>query len=510
MRMMLRTRIGHPRRIALEAWFDGEGDLGVGQHVIACAHCRRHLDEVARLRMWLRGDIPAGVARSATGGRARRRRPSVGQVTATLVVVLAALAVVLPSTARPRSDAPSVVASGEVRPGGRFPGPDDVGPRLPNELAGARAGDPATSPTPPPAAIDPGSGRLPGSGRTMTNGRGPADDTPIPTGGSTAAGSGSSTVAGPLAASAPIGVRLGLVVPRSGPSAREGFEVERVVRLRIDLANAVGGVNGWRVGLETAPAEDDVAVRKLTERVDALVGGFGVTTALDGLDVPWLLPADPAIEGPTVVRAEPVPRRTGERLADQLRADGATGAIGVVVDATIDATLADGLGPNVVRATAIGSNCDNEIATLRQREVTVVAVAAAPLWVARCLDSLEAAKFRPVNGVLLAPSAAYAGLLERSAATGARSVLGLPWPTAPDSGGARFRVSTGSTSYRALVSFAAVELAVDSARSSGGRVGPVPGQRFRTDLIQVGENGNEQTTVVAANPTGWLPVPTRR
>lgn len=500
-------RIGHPRRVELEAWFDGEGDQGVGQHVSACARCRRHLDEVARLRMWLRGDLPAGVARSATGGRSSRSRPNFGAFSAAMaVVVVAAMTFVLPSTARLRSEpgAPAV-----LRPEGRFPGLDEVDAPPSEETVSGAAADPSTGEPGAASTPEPAVGPR-GSGRAKPGGSAPTRSGSFPAGSSTAASSGSSTVGGPLAASVPVGVRLGLVVPRSGPAAREGAEVERVVRLRIDLANAVGGVNGWRVGLEVAPAEDDAAVRKLIERVDALVGGFGLDSPPEGLNVPWLLPADPAVEGPTVVRAEPTPQRAGERLADQLRAEGVNGAIGVIVDATADAALADGLGSNVVRATAAGSNCDNEIATLRQRDVTTVALAAGPTWVTRCFDSMEAAKFRPANGVLVAPSAAYGASFERSASAGARSVLGLPWPTAPDSGGARFRLSAGSTSYRALVSFAAVELAVDSARSAGGKVGLTAGQRVRTDLIHVTDNGNDQTLLVTAGPTGWLPAPPRR
>ncbi len=500
-------RLGHPRRVELEAWFDGEGEQDVGQHVSACARCRGHLDEVARLRMWLRGDLPAGVARSASGGRASRSVPNLGALSAAMVVVVvAAMTFVLPSTARLRLESGPPPAT---RPEGRFPGPDQVDAPPAEEIAGGETadsstGEPSAASTPEPAA------GARASGPSRTSGGAPLRGGSSPAGSTAAAGAGSSTPAGPLAASVPVGVRLGLVVPRSGPAAREGAEIERVVRLRIDLANAVGGVNGWRVGLEVAPAEDDAAVRKLIERIDALVGGFGLSTPPEGLTVPWLLPADPAIEGPTVVRAEPTPRRAGERLADQLRAEGAAGAVGVVVDGTADAALADGLGANVVRATATGSNCDNEIATLRQRNVTTVAVAAAPAWVTRCIESLEAAKFRPANGLLVAPSAAYATSSERSASAGARSVLGLPWPTAPDSGGARFRLSAGSTSYRALVSFAAVELAVDSARSAAGKVGLTAGQRVLTDLIHVTDNGNDQTLLVVAGVTGWLPASSRR
>lgn len=499
-------RLGHPRRVVLEAWFDGEGEDRVGEHVSACARCCGHLDEVARLRLWLRGDVTIGVDRSVRGGRPQRKRPGRRHLAAPLVVVFAALMFVLPSTARVPSESNRAEV---VDRDGRVPGPDKAEPQPSNDSSseGRRATAPEIGPetvtddAPAARATD---GATPKEGRSTGARPGP--------GATTAAGTGSAPVTGPLAASVPIGLRLGLVVPRSGAGAREGAEVERVVRARVDLANAAGGLNGWRVGLETVPAEDAAAVRELGQRVDAFVGGFGVATVPDEMPVPWLLPADPAIEGPTVVRAEPTPRRAGERLAEQLRADGTTGAIGVIVDGTDDAELADGIGSNAVRATAAGVNCDNEIGTLRQRDVTVIAVAAAPAWVARCFDSLDAAKFRPAHGVLVPPSAAYAGLSDRSGAAGVRSVLGLPWPTAPDTGGARFRSTTGSTSYRALVSFAAVELAVHSARSSGagGSVGPAPGQRVETDLVHVTERGNDQTLLVVAGVAGWLAPPPRR
>ncbi|MGH9150963.1 MAG: hypothetical protein ACRD03_00865, partial [Acidimicrobiales bacterium] len=306
------------------------------------------------------------------------------------------------------------------------------------------------------------------------------------------------TVANPL--------RLGLVVPTTGAMAGKGSEVAAVVRQRVDAANAAGGVAGVPVDLATAPAEDPGAVAALAGKVDALDGGFGVAAAPEG--TPWLLPADPAIAGPGVVPAEMASRVAGGELATVLRHQGLNGVVGVVVGAGPDAALGAGLATRTATTTVSareGTSCVPEVSALRRAGAVALALAGAPDLAARCMKAAFQILWLPPFGTVLAPSAAYAGLHAMPEALGARTVLGLPWPSSDTPGAARFRSTTRSTSYRALVSYAATELAIEVARQKGGvSVEAVREGTWRSDLFDMDGLETRVNNLVAAFLGTWL------
>lgn len=467
----------HPSGVELGAWFDDEGAERIGVHVTRCRRCQRRVSDIARVRAWVRASPFVAMGEpSASSPPPRARR----KVVAVAVAVLVVFALVLPEEhdrAFPPRGASTEVAGGGgqgaetaagepsvVLEGGQLGGVDGLGPDPIGGSGGAA--------TPPDVGRDPG--RVPVGGSRFRAGR-------------------------PL--------RLGLIVPTSGFAAMEGEEVRTVVSRPIAAANAAGGVGGFPVELVVVAAEDRAAVASLPRRVDALVGGFGLGAAPVG--VPWLLPADPTIAGPEVLAAEASPRTAGVQLATLLEREGIDGPVGVVLGSAPDAALAAGLASKVVIATvpaARTGNCDGEVASLQSAGAVALAVAAEPEVAARCLQAAARAAWRPRFGVLVPPSAAYARLDVLPYAAGARTVLGLPWPTSPVPGTARFRAGTHSLSYRALVSFAAAELAIDVARRHGAlSMASITAGTWRTDLVDLVGTTNRSQSVVAAAPQAWLP-----
>lgn len=463
----------HPNKIDLAAWFDGEGPDRVGGHVLRCPKCQRHVDELSRLRSWLRAQPfvamrdPDDAPSPTADPRPRVRRP--------LVAAAALVATVLVVTQS--GDAPSGIDTASsnttttavhrtTRPSLERTAEDDVTPVV-SELA-----TPSSQP-------DAGGA---GSSTASSSSSRPRQTTP----------------ANPL--------RLGLIVPTSGVMAAEGAEVLGVVRQRVDAANTAGGVAGVPVELSTASAEDPAAVAKLAEKVDVLVGGFGVAAAPAG--TPWLLPADPTVAGPDVVPAELTSRLAGTQLADVLRRQGINGAVGVVVGSGPDASLGAGIATRTATTTVNakeGTTCVPEVTALRRAGAVALAVAGAPDLAARCMKAAFQILWLPPFGTVLAPSAAYAGLHTMPEALGARTVLGLPWPTADTAGAARFRSATRSTSYRALVSYAATELAIEVARQKGGvSVDAVRQGTWRSDLFDMNGLESRVNNLVAAFLGTWL------
>jgi len=143
------------------------------------------------------------------------------------------------------------------------------------------------------------------------------------------------------------------------------------------------------------------------------------------------------------------------------------------------------------------------------RRRPLVAAAGAAIVTVGALAGLEEG---PLHGALFvdspghAPSAAYRDTSEASAVPGATTVLGLPWPTSAAPGSARFRaVVPGVSSYRAMVSFAATELAVAVARAAGS-VTPaaVAGGTWRSDLFDYTGTANAGAQSVVTSPVGWV------
>lgn len=454
--------LSHPRGPELGAWFDGEDGGQVGGHVTRCRRCQRRLSDMARVRAWMRaqpffamGEEPAP-ALASTGGRWRLLL-----VPAVILLVVSLLALDRQGGERSaRASSRTLERAGPLAPAVSIP---------PEEQAGGEGSEAG------------GAQGLRGAGPTASPG-----------------------TAGPRAGGSAL--RLGLVVPRTGPAGREGAEVEQVVRRRVDVANASGGVGGAPVELVVAPAEDQAGVAALAKKVTALVGGFGATAPPAAT---WVLPADPSVSGPSVVAIEPRPRVVGERVAEMLRRQGLTGPVGVVVGTGPDSALADGLAAHspVTKAAARGTSCATEVASLRAAGSQALAIAGPPELAARCLKAAAASSWRPPFGTVVTPSAAYGRLETAPEAWGARSLLALPWPSAPLPGAARFRSSADSGSYRALVSFAAVELAIDVARQQGA-ISPagVAGANWRSDLVDL-RGTTSRSFHVVAGPAGWLPTP---
>ena len=468
----------HPRRVELGAWFDGEGRDRVGSHVARCHRCQRQVAEFSRIRAWLRAQ-PFVAMTDHTDAPAPARRA--WRPVAVALVVLAGF-LLAPRGGGDGTTAPDGVALGPSSPAageGAVVGTDGE-PGAPEEGAAsevAQATGAVTATTAAPAG--PASAPEAPSVPSLSPGA-----TPVP--------------AGPL--------RLGLVVPTRGPEAVEGEAVERIVRQRVVAANTAGGVAGFPVELLVAAAEDASAVEALGRRVDALVGGFGADPPPG---VPWLLPADPAIAGPGVVSAEAAPRAAGAQLAQMLRRNGLRGPIGVVVGPGADAALAGGLAGGAATtavAARAGTTCGPELQTLAAAGATALAVAGDPDLAVRCLKALTRSTWRPFYGTVLAPSAAYAGVEKVPEALGAKTVLSLPWPTSILPGAARFRASTESTSYRALVSYAATELAIDVARQAGDlSLASIAAGAWRSDLLDLVGLSSRMPILVTAFLGTWLP-----
>ncbi|MGH9283496.1 MAG: hypothetical protein ACRD0S_11245, partial [Acidimicrobiales bacterium] len=206
--------------------------------------------------------------------------------------------------------------------------------------------------------------------------------------------------------------------------------------------------------------------------------------------------------------AERTARLAGAQLGNALRRQGLTGVVGVVLGSGPDAGLAAGLASKVASTSVTAQEsgtCGPEIAALRRAGAMALAVAGAPDLAAKCMRAAFGSAWFPAYGTVLAPSAAYAGLQAMPEALGARTVLGLPWPTSQAAGAARFRATTESTSYRALVSYAATELAIDVARQQGSlSVGSVEAGSWRTDLLDLVGLSNQVNTLVFAFLGTWL------
>ena len=303
-------------------------------------------------------------------------------------------------------------------------------------------------------------------------------------------------------------LRLGLIVPTTGAMASEGEEVRRAVARRVELANAAGGVAGRAVELVVVPAEDAVAVTSLPRRVTVIVGGFGASAPPEST---WLLPADPAITGTNVLTTESHPRAAGVQLGAMLLQQGLNGPVGVVLGTGPEADLFTGLALKVPTTTVpakANTDCTAEVASLRRAGSVALAVAGDATLATRCLQAAVRSAWLPPFGSVVAPSAAYGSLLGVPEAWGARTLLALPWPASPLAGAVRFREAVNSTSYRAQVSFAAVELAIDVARRTGKvSMEAIGASTWSSDLLSVVGTSGRPGVVVVAGPTGWLPAP---
>ena len=484
----------HPSPLVLGAWFDGEEAPGVADHLPGCDRCRRRVHELRRVRAALRSEpVPAPLRRSrlALAGRA----VPVAAVVA-VVVGLAGQMSLPDQLETARRHLPSALS-------GPSEGDSSEAADGPSAAAGGADADVALPPSTGesrPGSVPPGSGPVlpgptpPASPRGTTTTTGPhAVGPPAP--GQQAADPPAPTLTAP--------VRLGAVLPADDEAAEIALALQRAV----EFANRSGGVGGRSVELRTAPAHDPGAIRAMTTSVDALVGGAAAPVPAG---IPWIFPADPAVRGEGVVTAEASPFEVGARLAEDLDQRGVPGPVGAVVGDGPDGALADGVASRRRTVRVTGSrddNCREPLRSLRRRDVTVLVLAGGPDLVERCTVAAAFLAWRPPGGILVPPSAAYAHLERRPAAQGVRTVLGLPWPDSDTPGANRYRAAVpGGQSYRALVSFAAVELAVQVARNAGAvRVEHLRSGTWRSDLFHLEEGHHRQRPVMVASLGRWFP-----
>ncbi|MEW6476965.1 MAG: hypothetical protein AB1679_32310 [Actinomycetota bacterium] len=495
-----RLRRRHPSSLVLGAWFDGEEAPGVADHLPGCDRCRRQIHDLRRIRAALRSEpVPAPLRRPRSALAARA------------VPVLAVVAVV-------------VGLAGQVS----LPDQLETARRhLPPALGGPSAGDPSEAADRPPAptgdadtdvALPPSTGESqPGSGPAASGPALPGPTRPASPSGTTTTAAGphpagppapGQQAADPPAPTLTAPVRLGAVLPADDEAAEIALALQRAV----EFANRSGGVGGRPVELRTAPAHDPGAVRTMATSVDAFVGGAAAPVPAG---IPWVFPADPAVRGEDVVAAEASPFEVGARLAEDLDQRAVPGPVGAVVGDGPDGALADGVASQrrTVRVTAArDDSCRDQLRALRRRDVTVVVLAGGPDLVERCTVAAAFLAWRPPGGILVPPSAAYAHLERSPAAQGVRTVLGLPWPDSDTPGANRYRAAVpGRQSYRALVSFAAVELAVQVARNEGAvRAERLRSGSWRSDLFHLEGGHHRQRPVMVASLGRWFPQPTPR
>lgn len=456
----------HPGPLALGAWFDGEGDADVGAHVARCRRCARKADVLAGVRAAVRGEPAPPVADPLPP----RPRWTPALAAASLVLAASAVAVgVSQGTFRgPLRTVADVfdAGDGDSRGAGRdgtLASPSTTTTSLPRDAKGQ-----------PRTGEAPGAAQLPGAPTT------------------TAVATVDSEV-----------LRLAVVVRRSGALSADADATVIAVRRAADEANRNGGAGGRRVEVVVVDASDEDAVAGLAGWATVAVGGFGAEPGL-----PWIFPADPYLRGS--IAGELSPAAAGAALAEDLAAEAPAPRVVAIVGDGSDAALADGVAARTmltrVPAPDDGSSCEEEIRSARRELPAAVALAVAPDVARRCLDAAARLGWRPPAGVLLAPSAAYAGLGSEPRAAGARTVLGFPWPTGDEPAAVRFREAVpGVRSYRAVVAYAAAQLALSAAQGPGGLdVDALARGTWRTDLVTLSAGRNTSAHVVVAGPEGWI------
>jgi hypothetical protein len=500
----------HPAQRDLAAWFDGEDAPGVGDHLRGCRRCRNRTAELGRIRA------------AVIGERVPPRQGWVDLVVRARAVALVPMAVALvlllvasgrwDSIARPVTVATRYLTGQDTSPRVPAAGPASTAAFAPSRTgSSAAAGTLPTGPLPADERFGPAP---PTTGATPSAATSAPESTPPAPASDLQQYASAALPAAPAPEQPATPLRLGAFVPSEGFDAGEGRQVARALHRAVDAANEAGGVAGRKIELLVVPAEDREAVASLGGRVDVIVGGFGATLppAKAGQETPpWLFPAEPHPQGPSVVSAELDPTSLGTRLGEDLVDRGFTGVVGVIRGGGPDEALADGLaavpGLTLTEVEAEDdTGCTRELMTLRQRRAVAVAVAGPPELAARCADARVRMAWNPRGGVLVPASAAYAHLEVLPTAAGARTVLGLPWPTGNHRGAARYRAAVpGPASYRALVSYAGVELAVQVARARGTVThADVTGGHWTSDLIDF-EATRRAATVVHVTLGRWDP-----
>lgn len=437
----------HPRRLELMALHDGELTVGraaeVEAHAQECARCRRWLADLDYVGAFVRGEV------IPTDMPTPRWRPA--PVFARLVPALAAVAAIalgmtLTEAPEPGGENVDVAATGNVE---NVPLPEvPASPSTPDR--GPAPDDSPSQPAPSdpvrerPEDVDPGNTTPPRSSQ--------------PSAGDDPAGNGDSPQ--------PIKLAVGVPQGQAGP----GEAVVHAVATVLAEANQSGGIDGARLDLVVVDSNDPEMSEALREAgVSALVGGYAGTGAgyasPDETPIPWIAPADvaPSPVSDSVLMVEVDHETAGRMLGRYLGGDETTKAkVAAIAAPSPEAALVAGLSDEITveHIPLSSSSCAPELETAAQSGADALALALPPSDVSRCLSFLTGAY--PIREVVVPTTAVDSARAQTPQGLGLAAVLGAPTPDDDGPGATRFREATGiGDDYRALVSFAGAELAVE-------------------------------------------------
>ena len=494
---MIRGR--HPSDVSLMAWHDGEleGDEAapITAHIEGCERCwtraadfaavDRVVSKASLLGAFQAADVPA-FASPAPRSPSRVGRVMASAVVAVLVVATA-VTLDLPRS-RPVQAIRAAISSPERDA-------DSAPPAKTTAREAALAADgPARVPAAPPAQA---------SAHVGADEMGSASVDASAVQG--AGGSRTGVVPVPRVPVRTEPLRMALPLPLTTGELGERQEIIDAVDAVVDAANASGGVAGLPVRFDVVRPDrlDDTS-----DRYEVVVGGvtsFGA--AASSSTVPWVLPAVASTgEGP-LIPPTPAPASAAAALVATLPADASVAIIdGDVAEKPFADAITAALGARAKRVALDGrTGCAPELRNAARMGASALVLAMRPSYAHDCLDALGGVTWNVSGGVIVPASMAFEPPTRSHAKRASiRIALGLPWPTWDDPASARFRQAARSTSYRAMVSFAAAELAILAARRSAGPLtyGAVAGDTD-TDALALRGGTLARLHVAEAAAGGW-------
>lgn len=477
-RLVLRKR--HPRGLQLTAWHDGElNDPLLSAHIESCARCWRAVATMTKVDAAVRGStVDQGVA--GPSARRVRRLPSL-TVGASLALVVAAVVVML---------APAVsIDASKTRLFGR---------------PAADRSDVLDDVSPPGSALTTSTAVLESDAdRPTARGAGREDAAPslaapppVPR---------PSPTSGEPPPPAAIALRIGLPLPGGERStALDTADILRSARSALEAANGAGGIGGRPIELQVLDADAlDVS------GVDVLAGGLPGRSGVETRGRLWILPADPQSTGSNVLGVLPAAADYGRLIAEAWTPAGEARTF-ILQDGSEQQRIADAFSakyPAAVRL-SVDDRCEESLGEARGRGASSLVLALDRPALEGCAAALRRIGWVP-SGQLLVPGYVAFGASPFASAADVRALLGVPWPAWDETGPARFRQATKSLSYRALVTFASVELAVAVARANAGQVNAAAllGGAWRSDLLALDGTTNVGLRPARMVPGGWVPDP---
>ncbi len=468
----------HPRGVQLTAWHDGElDDSALSAHIESCARCWRAVATMTKVDAAVRGGTIDPVVAGPT--LSPRRLPTV-TAGVSLALVAAAVVVML---------APAIsIDASKARFFGR-PAANGSG-----VLDDSSVGGPAVTTS---TAMLESDGDRPTDRDAEREGSAPSLATPP--------GPRPSPPSGETPPSAVVALRIGLPLPGGETStALDTADILRSARSALDAANGAGGIGGRPIELHVLDADAlDVS------DVDLLVGGLPGRSGADTSGRLWILPADSRVGGSNVIGVLPAPADYGRLIADAWTPAGKQRTF-ILQDSSEQRRIAEAFtakDPGAVRL-SVGDRCEESLSEARGRGASSLVLALDRPTLEGCAAALRRIGWVP-SGQLLVPGYVAFGTSPFPPAADVRALLGVPWPTWDETGPARFRQATKSLSYRALVTFASVELAVAVARASEGQVtgSAVLGGAWRSDLLALDGTTNVGLRPARLVPGGWVPDP---